>query len=167
MNQTQLGSEVRKSITRNMSVMMGAQVITWVTSFVLLYFLPRYLGSEDFGRLYLALSIKMMLGLMIDFGGNYLIPKEVARSARRGSKILNSYILLRIGLWMLAMGLILLLSDLLGYSDHVHLLIIILAIGKLWEGGGAAIGSYFLGIERMEYPSLANIFEKVFVAGLR
>ncbi len=166
MNQTQLGSEVRKSITRNMSVMMGAQVITWVTSFVLLYFLPRYLGSEDFGRLYLALSIKMMLGLMIDFGGNYLIPKEVARSARRGSKILNSYILLRIGLWMLAMGLILLLSDLLGYSDHVHLLIIILAIGKLWEGGGAAIGSYFLGIERMEYPSLANIFEKVFVAGV-
>ena len=155
---------IAESVAKNMSVMLGAQVITWVSGFVLLYFLPRYLGSEDFGRLYLALSIKMMMGLLIDFGGNFLIPKEVARSEKVGTKILNSYIVLRIILWILAIGLVILFSNLLGYSQHVHLLILILAIGKLWEGGYAALNAYFQGIEKMEYPSLGKICERVFVS---
>jgi len=157
-------SEIGKSIAQNVSVMMGAQIVTWGSSFLLLYFLPRYLGSEDFGRLYLALSIKMMLGLLIDFGGNYLIPKEVARSQAKGAKILSSYIMLRIFLWILSIGIILLLSDLLGYSEHVHLLIIILAVAKLWEGGTTALSAFFEGIEKMEYPSIGKIVERVFVA---
>jgi len=158
-------TEIGKSVARNMSVMFGAQVITWASSFLLLYFLPRYLGSEDFGRLYLALSIKMMLGLVIDFGGNYLIPKEVARSEEKGAQILNSYIMLRIVLWILSIGLILLFSDLLGYSRHVHLLILILAIAKLWEGGTTAFSAYFQGTEQMEYPSIGKIVERLFVSG--
>ena len=83
-------TEIGKSVAQNMYVMFGAQVVTWGSSFLLLYFLPRYLGPEDFGRLYLALSIKMILGLFIDFGGNYLIPKEVARSRIKGEAILSS-----------------------------------------------------------------------------
>jgi O-antigen/teichoic acid export membrane protein len=157
-------AEIGKSVAQNMSVMFGAQVVTWGSSFLLLYFLPRYLGPEDFGRLYLALSIKMILGLFIDFGGNYLIPKEVARSRTKGERILSSYILFRSLLWILAIGLILLFSNLLGYSQHVHLLILILVIAKLWEGGTTALSSYFEGIEKMEYPSIGNIVEKIFVA---
>lgn len=155
---------IAKSVAKNMSVMLGAQIVTWISGFLLLYFLPRYLGSEDFGRLYLALSIKMMMGLLIDFGGNYLIPKEVARSEKIGTSILNSYIILRVLLWILAIGIVILLSNLLGYSEHVYILILILAIGKLWEGGGAAISAYFQGMEKMEYPSLGKIFERVFVS---
>ena len=157
-------SEIGQSVAQNMSVMFGAQVVTWGSSFLLLYFLPRYLGPEDFGRLYLALSIKMILGLFIDFGGNYLIPKEVARSRSKGESILSSYILFRIVLWILSIGLILLFSNLLGYSQHVHLLILILIVAKLWEGGTTALKSFFEGIEKMEYPSIANIVEKLFVS---
>jgi len=156
--------ETGRRVFRNVSVMFTAQMITWVSSFVLLYFLPRYLGSEDFGRLYLAISIKMMLGLLIDFGGGYLIPKEVARAEAKGGEILNSYLLLRIGLWALSIGLILILSKLLGYSEHVHLLILVLAIGKLWEGGTTALNAWFQGVEKMEYPSIGYIVERLFVA---
>lgn len=155
---------ISSSVARNMSVMFGAQAVNWVSSFLLLYFLPRMLGTEDFGRLYLALSIKMMLGLLIDFGGNYLIPKEVARSQKIGSHVLSSYVILRILLWVLSIGGIILFSHLLGYSQHVHFLILILAVGKLWEGGYSAISAYFQGIERMEYPSLGNIVERMSVA---
>ena len=155
---------IGRSVARNMSVMFSAQAVNWVSSFLLLYFLPRLLGSEDYGRLYLALSIKMMLGLLIDFGGNYLIPKEVARSEKTGSFILSSYIILRVLLWVLSIGAIILFSHLLGYSQHVHFLILILAVGKLWEGAYSAIGAYFQGIEQMEYPSLGNIIERLTVA---
>ncbi len=157
---------IGKKVARNFSVMFAAQIVGWIAGFILLYFLPRYLGSEDFGRLYLALSVKMILGLLIDFGGNYLIPKEVSRSVKVGSKIMSSYILLRIGLWLLSIGAILLFSDLLGYSDHVNLLILILAIAKLWEGSTTAFSAFFQGIEKMEYPSLGTITERVFVAAV-
>jgi O-antigen/teichoic acid export membrane protein len=164
MNNDTLRIEVRESVARNMSVMFGAQVVTWGSSFMLLYFLPRYLGPEDFGRLYLALSVKMILGLLVDFGGNYLIPKEVARSESKGAKMLSSYILFRIALWVLSLGLVLLFSQVMGYSEHVYVLILILIVGKLWEGGTTALGAYFEGIEKMEYPSIGKIVEKVFVA---
>lgn len=164
MNKKKKNRTIGESVAENVSVMFGAQVITWASSFLLLYFLPRYLGPEDFGRLYLALSIKLMLGLLIDFGGNYLIPKEVARSKSKGARILSSYLLLRIVLWILSIGLILLISNLLGYSQHVHLLILVLIIAKLWEGGTSAFSAYFQGIEKMKYPSIGTIVEKVFVA---
>ncbi len=157
---------IGKSVAQNVSVMFGAQVVTWASSFILLYFLPRYLGSEDYGRLYLALSIKMMLGLFIDFGGNYLIPKEVARSEEKGARILSSYLMLRVMLWVLSIGMILLFSDLLGYSKHVNLLILVLAISKLWEGGTKAFSAYFQGREKMEYPSIGNIVERLFVSAV-
>ena len=164
MNKQNTNSSIGQSVAQNVSVMFGAQIVTWGSSFLLLYFLPRYLGPEDFGRLYLALSIKMILGLLIDFGGNYLIPKEVARSESKGAQILSSYILLRIALWILSIGLILLISNLLGYSQHVHWLILILIIAKLWEGGTTAFSAYFQGIEKMKYPSIGTIVERLFVA---
>ncbi len=157
-------SEISKSVARNFSIMFGAQIVTWISGFVLLMFLPRYLGSEDYGRLYLALSVKMMLGLIIDFGGNYLITKEIARSEKIGSKILSSYFMLRILLWALAIIGIILASEIFGYSEHVHLLILVLAVGKLFEGGSTALKAYFQGIERTEYPAMGQIAERVFVA---
>lgn len=157
-------SKIGKTIARNFSILFGAHAVTWVTSFVLLMFLPRYLGSEDYGRLYLALSIKMILGLLIDFGGSYLIPKQVARSQEQGTKVLSSYIILRIFLWILSVGVLLLIGHLLGYSEHVNILLMVMAITMFWEGGSKAYKAYFQGIERMEYPSVGMVTEKVFVA---
>lgn len=155
---------ISKRVIRNFSIMFGTQSVTWITGFVLLLFLPRYLGSEDFGRLYLALSIKMIFGLLVDFGGAHLIPKEVARSRETGNTILSSYLILRIMLWVLCLGMLMLISNLLGYSEHVKTLILILAVCMLWEGGYKAYSAYFQGIERMEYASVGIIAEKIFVA---
>lgn len=146
--------------------MLAAQAITWVSSFVLLMFLPRYLGSEDYGRLYLAMSLGMIIGIIIDFGGNYLIPKEVAKSKKITPHILVSYAGVRTTLWFICMGGLLLFSYAVEYSKVITLLIIILGVSKLWEGGSKAIRSCFQGYEQMEYPSVGVIAEKVFVAAI-
>ena len=155
--------QITHTVFRNFSVMLMAQTVTWISSFVLLLFLPRMLGSQDYGRLYLALSVKMILGLLIDFGGNYLIPKETARSAENGSIILFTYIAIRTMLWGLAIGIVVLLSWLLNYTEQVQLLILVFAISLLWEGAANAISAFFQGIEKMEYSAIALIVERVFV----
>ncbi len=159
-----MNREISESFAKNTTIMLAAQSITWVASFVLLVFLPRYLGSEDYGRLYLAVSMGMMISIVIDFGGNYLIPKEVAKSKEKTPGILVSYLGVRTILWLLCMGCLLLFSYLVDYSRTVTLLILILGISKLWEGGTKAIRSCFQGYEKMEYPSLGVIAEQVFVA---
>lgn len=156
--------EIRNSITKNTTVMLGAQMITWLSSFVLLMFLPRYLGSANYGQLYLALSVAMILSIIIDFGGNYLIPKEVARTKEKTSRILISYIGVRLLVWAACMGGLILFSYVVGYSTTVVTLLIVLGGSKLFEGVSKAIRSCFQGHEMMEYPSVGVIAEKVFVS---
>ncbi|MBD3615430.1 MAG: flippase [Gracilimonas sp.] len=154
------------SVAKNTTVMLGAQLLTWVSSFVLLMFLPRYLGSADYGRLYLAMSIAMILGIIIDFGGNYLIPKEVAKEKKSTPNIMVSYIGVRSILWVFCMAILLLFSWFVEYSATVLILIGILGFSKLWEGVIKAIKSCFQGHEMMEYPSIGQIAQKVFVAAI-
>jgi O-antigen/teichoic acid export membrane protein len=161
-----MNRQIGESIAKNTTVMMAAQVVTWASSFILLMFLPRYLGSVDYGRLYLAMSLGMIIGIIIDFGGNYLIPKEVARSKEKTPHILVSYAGARTILWIICMGGLLLFSYIVEYSRVITLLIIILGVSKLWEGGSKAIRSCFQGYEKMEYPSVGVVAEKVFVATL-
>ncbi len=155
---------IGESIARNTTIMLAAQVVTWVSSFILLIFLPRYLGSEDFGRFYLAMSVGMIIGIVIDFGGNFLIPKEVSRSKATTPRILVSFIGVRVLLWICCMVAVLLFSYAVGYSWTVTMLIVIFGISNLWEGGSKAIRSCFQGYEQMEYPSVGVVAEKVFVS---
>lgn len=159
-----MNKEIGKSVARNTTVMLGSQVITWVSSFVLLLYLPRYLGSAQYGQLYLAISITMIMGIIINFGGNYLIPKEVAQDKEKTSHILMSFMGIRALVWGVCMLLLLLFAYVADYSATVKWLIVILGVSKLWRGGVRAIRSCFQGHEMMEYPSIGVISQKIFIA---
>lgn len=159
-----MNQEIGESVAKNTTVMLGAQAITWISSFVLLMFLPRYLGSEDYGRLYLAISMAMIISIIIDFGGNYLIPKEVSKSRKSAPRILLSYIGVRGILWVICMIGLVIFSLIVDYSPLVMTLIIILGVSKLWQGLYKAIKGCFQGFEQMEYPSVGVIAEKIFIA---
>jgi len=161
-----MSSNIGNSVVKNTSVMFGAQFVTWISSFILLLFLPRYLGTEDFGRLYLAISMSVMIGIIIDFGGHYLIPKEISRAKEKTPRILISYLGVRSILWVLCMVLLGLFSWLAGYPPIVNLLILILGFEKLFEAGVQAIRSCFQGHEMMEFPSVGVIAQKIFISVL-
>ncbi|HEV8539341.1 MAG TPA: flippase [Bacteroidota bacterium] len=154
-------SDVATSITKNTSVMMGSQMITWVSSFVLMLFLPRYLGSEDYGKLYLAISIGTMFQIVIDFGGNYLIPKGVARCPEDASQLATNCVGVRMVLWFGSLVTMAILGHFAGYTAEVQILIIILGIAKLWECVGGVFRNCIQGFEAMEYSSIAAIGERV------
>ena len=159
-----MNSDIKHSITRNTAIMFAGQIITWVASFVLLLFLPRYLGSVDYGRLYLAISVTLILSLLIDFGGNFVIPKEVARSKGEKTRLIGHYLVLRSIIWLISIPVIIVFCNMLDYSNYVLKIIMILLFGKLLEGASSAFRGYFHGIERMEYPTIGDIYQKVFIS---
>ncbi|HET8864929.1 MAG TPA: flippase [Gracilimonas sp.] len=159
-------NEIQESITRNTSVMMGAQIVTWASSFILLMYLPKYLGSDNYGKLFIALSISMMIEVLIDFGGGYLIPKEVSRTKSKTAQVLSNFGVVRFVIWLVAMIFLIVFSYIAGYPPITQLLIIILGFSRLWEGAKRVLRSGFQGHERMEYPSIAAIAERVFISAL-
>src|SRR2546427_6366101 len=124
-------NEVAQSVTKNAAVMMGSQVVTWISTFILMLFLPRYLGSEEYGRLYLAISVGMIIQIVIEFGGNYYIPKEVSRDRESAPSLVMNFILIRILLWVVSILLLAGFANIASYPGEVKGLLLIIGTAKL------------------------------------
>ena len=145
---------------------MGSQIITWASSFVLMIFLPRYLGAEDFGRLYFALSTGGLIGAAISLGiGEYLV-KEVARDRSKAGSFFANAVALRVVAWVIsfviAIGYVRLTTD-----SKVILLLVIFASCATILGSLAELGyRVFQSFERLKYRSVAIIVQQVSAAAL-
>ncbi|HEY6193301.1 MAG TPA: flippase [Bacteroidota bacterium] len=159
-----MSREIAQSIARNTGVMMVSQVITWTSSFVLMLFLPRYLGSEEYGRLYLAISIAMIAQMVIEYGGPYFLAKEVSRSRDGAPRLLSDTVGIRVLMWVIAGTALVGFSFAAGYPGPVLALIVILIVAKVWECAGKALSGCFQGFELMQYPALGGIAERFCVA---
>jgi O-antigen/teichoic acid export membrane protein len=158
-----MNTDIARSITKNTAVMMGSQAITWVSSFILMLFLPRYLGSAEYGRLYLAMSIAAIFQVFIEFGGFFYITKYVARDREKTPYILADIETLRFILWVVSLLLMAGFASVANYSSSVNLLLFIFGISKLWETLTALFQRCFQGAEVMQYAAVGNIAERVFV----
>ncbi|MDE3056850.1 MAG: flippase [Bacteroidota bacterium] len=159
-----MNSEIARSVAKNTTVMMSSQMITWLSSFILMLFLPRYLGSEEYGRLYLAISVTTIQQILIEFGGNYYLAKEIACRREQAALLLSNAIGLRTVLWGLSLLLMFAFARAAGYSREIITLLVVLGVSKLWEGARSTYYSCFQGIEKMQFPSLGAIVERAFVA---
>jgi len=88
--------EIARSIARNTTIQIGQQIVTWISTFVLMLFLPRYLGPVDYGRLFLAMSIGGIFLIPIDYDGRLGIAKRISRSPESASTIITSAVVYRL-----------------------------------------------------------------------
>jgi len=155
-----------QSVSRNATVLLGSQMVTWASTFILMIFLPRYLGSEEYGRLYLAMSLAMMTQVFIEFGGAFYIAKEIAKTPEKAPSLIANSVGLRVFLSLLSIVALFVFTVVSGYPPRVRLLIVILSIAKLWEGSLAVYISTFQGFERMEYRSISTITERMVLTAI-
>lgn len=158
-----MDDSIGKSLFRNTALMMAAQMATWVSGFILMVFLPRYLGSEGYGRLYLAMSIQLICQWLIDYGGQNYVPKEVSRDREHASLLVMQSAYLRIALWAISMIITYLLCVTAHYSASVTLIVMLLGTSNLWTNLTTLLRSCYQGFERMKYPSLAAVAERGFL----
>jgi len=154
---------ISKSVTKNTALMLTGQLMTGVSGFVLLMFLPRYLGSAGYGELYLAISIQTIFQYLIDFGGAYHVTKEIARDKERASEIVTHSAILRIGIWALSMVLIFALCGVARYSASTILLVVVLGVSNLWVSITSLLRFSFQAFEDMKYPTIGAVIERSFL----
>jgi len=156
--------ENKTSILSNTKTMFVAQLITWTSSFFLMMFLPRYLGADAYGRLYFAMSLTMLGGLIIDLGLSSFFVKEVARDKSIVNMFFMNGIGLRIITWLIAMGVMLFYVYLTGHTSELITLLLILGFQKLLETISDLAHRIFQSFEQLSYRSIAVIIERVTLA---
>jgi len=139
---------------------MASQLVTWGLSLLLTILVPRYLGPTAVGQLAIALALWAIVGVLMSFGMDVHLTKEIARNPNRVSELLITSILLRILFFGLGSVLVAGYAFLNDYSTPVLILLVIVGISTLFTTIDMAFQSTLRGLEVMEYISIANIANK-------
>ncbi|MEM7127642.1 MAG: flippase [Chloroflexota bacterium] len=150
-------SKPNTTLAKNISVLMGSQVITWLLTMVLMIFLPRYLGAANIGKLHLAISLWVIMSVVMGFGMDMLIAKEVAREPEEVSTLFGTRIVVGSLLFVLCTALLLLFLYIFNYPIVTIYVVAIIGIEYwIWQFVGAT-EAVLQGREKMEYISFGRI----------
>ena len=155
-------SDDGKVIAKNVSVLMFSQFITWGLALLLMVFLPRYLGAENMGKLHLAGSLWVIVGMLVSFGMDTFIAKEIARDHEKTSELFGTTLVVRTFLYVFGFGGLALYSYLMDFPTDTIYVILIIGVANYFTQIGRACYAALQGLERMEYISLADIVSKFF-----
>lgn len=158
--------EVAKSISNNITVLTGTRVITSLAGFALMLFLPRYLGPDEYGALFLGISIVSMVAVLIDFGGRYVISKAVSRDPSAVSEIIINFSGLRFFLWIISFLGIVLFIYVADYTPTVRHVVTVFGVSMLWVGLREVLWSVYQGLEVLKYASLGAVVESLFITAV-
>jgi O-antigen/teichoic acid export membrane protein len=159
-----MSRDIAKSVAKGVSLGMAQQLVTWTSTFVLMLFLPRYLGSVEYGRLYLAMSIGGIFMIFVDYDGRYSVAKMVARAQERTPELIANCVGFRLVFWALSFLTLTAFAFLAGYPQAVKILIIIFGIEMLWQAGLTVLWGSFQGHGLFQYGVVGAIVERGFVA---
>jgi len=154
--------EVVRGVARNTSIMLLQYILTWGSSFVAMMFIPRYLGPVDYGRLYLASSVVALFRVFVEYGGNYLVAKEVSRNPGESGRILVDAVAFRLVLAVAAFGGVLLTAGFGGYPTETNILLLLCGLGLFGHGAVITLNAMFQGHEKLQYSSTATVVNSVF-----
>lgn len=130
----------------------------------------RILGPEDAGRYYLAVVVIGWFDILINFGLNTLITREVAKDRALADRQLTNSILLRLGLWCFSLPLMALFFLFRRFTkplDGATMVAIgLFLIGLLPSNFSASLTALFNAFERMEIPAAITTVTTLLKVGL-
>jgi O-antigen/teichoic acid export membrane protein len=150
-----------RRVTKNTSVLFMAQLITYVIGFFITMYTARYLGTEGFGILSLALSITAITGIFADLGLGSLMIREIARDKSLTSKFFSNTLLIKFFLSFLTIGITIAIVHIFKYPEPVTIVIYIITLSTLINAFNGVLVSIFQAYENMGYVSVGTILNSV------
>jgi O-antigen/teichoic acid export membrane protein len=152
-----------RALARNTLFLLVATIFTNVAAFVWNIYLARYLGTAGFGILSTALALTGIFSILADLGIGTYITREIARNPSGAGGLVAAGLGNRIILACIVFVLILLLPLTGLYSGTAAAVIIFIAGYMLVGSFGSFFNSIFQGFQRMEYQTIWNILNSLFI----
>lgn len=152
-------NRLRKVIGNTVVSLLG-QGVTWISTLVLTIAYGRFLGDVKFGELYFAITFVALVGFPIESGFNQQLTRDVAQEPAKALRYVSNILCLKVLLWLVLYGSILLLSVLLGYPVEVRSLVAICGVTLLSGSIANIMSALHYAFERVVYPVVGTILEK-------
>lgn len=157
--------ETQGAMSRSFTLVI-AKAAMWLLAFVMTVMMPRYLGASRYGALYLAISVSGIMSILVEFGLNSLVAREVSRRREDAVHYLVNAGLIKAGLWSLGFIVLAILGRFVDYPAQTQIAIAILAVSVLFLSESTLIAAVLQADDRIRWVAWAAVLEKVVYVGL-
>jgi O-antigen/teichoic acid export membrane protein len=138
-------------ISKNFIVLLLGNVVTRVLSVFYIAVLARYIGTQGIGQLGTATALISVLILLVNFGFDPLITREVAANEQAAPEYMTNLIFLRFVLTMIFSALLMLIVLVTPYSTDMRLIIVAYAFAYVFDNFSGLARAVFQAYQHMEY----------------
>jgi O-antigen/teichoic acid export membrane protein len=125
----------------------------------------RVLGPSDVGHYAWLVVVIGYFDILLGFGMNTWLTREVARAPEQLGRELGRVLLARVALWvalaLVALALVGPLAEPLAVTPAVGLALLLLTLAEAPAGLSTALSALFFARERMEYPAAVSVVSNV------
>jgi O-antigen/teichoic acid export membrane protein len=152
-------------IAKNTTVLMIAQIASYLLAFFSMMYAARYLGPASFGILSFALAFTGIFAVFGDLGLYPLTIREVARNKPLAPKYVANVTLMKIILVAVTFGLIALTINLMGYPAETIKVVYLLALSVIFTAFIQMFYAIFQAFERMEFSAIGQMLNAALMLG--
>jgi O-antigen/teichoic acid export membrane protein len=157
----------RQTIFKNSFWLAIGNGFNKLLNFLLLVYAARILGASDYGKFSFALAFISLFVVFHDFGLSTTLIREYAKKEEEKDKEEFSSILsLKIFLSIAAFIVIVASSFLISTDPQIRRIILILAIFSIFNSFSTVFYSIFQARQKMEYQTLLETLQYLFMSGL-
>jgi len=166
MNQDEAPGSARATVARNAFNLVLGQVATTALAIVFSAAVGRSLGARDFGVYFLITSFATFAYVLVDWGQQFYVIREVARSPDRGSRLLGTALVLRVAgaaLVIVPTGAV---AWVLGYDARTCWFSVAFIVVSLPFFLAQSYGMVFRGRDRMGLDAWVSVLNKAALLAL-
>jgi O-antigen/teichoic acid export membrane protein len=153
--------ENQRGLVRNTFYLTAAQAVTIPVSVVSNALIGRYLGSEEFGHLYLATTLCSFAVLGLEWGLQGSMPALVSRDRAKAGAYLGTSLLFRAFSSVLAAAVLALVCLTLGYQQAVLWAVALSFPLAVLNSVAAGFKDTIRGFERTDIPAIAHVAQQM------
>ena len=153
-----------RTILKQTSWLVFAQVFTKIVGFFYTIFLAKSLGVNDFGLYTVTLAYFSIISSFADFGFNRFLIREIARDKLKASELLCNIIMLRLTLISVIFGIFSVSLYLLDPDKLRVSLILLTVLAVLPQAVALTFDGIFVALQKLQFSAFALIVSSLTTA---
>ncbi|MCU0680338.1 MAG: flippase [Planctomycetes bacterium] len=151
------------NIARNTSYLTVALIIQKVLTFTYFALLARYLGPENLGKYYFAISFTTIFSVIVDLGLGNVLTREAAKDNSNSPSLLGNILSLKIPLLFISILAVAIIINVLPYDGVTRQLVYISLISMVFDSFSGIFFSVVRAYHNLFFESISSICFQVIV----
>lgn len=149
-----------RNVAKNAGVTLFGNLIFRLISVVVVIYMARYLGVEDFGKYNLVFAYLTFFSMITDMGIADILVREMARYPEKTSKMMSNVSLIKLILIVTAIALSIGVASLLHYPPDTTMYIYVASFMLLFQAYNDMYRALFQCKLKMEYEIISKLFSR-------